>query len=159
MSNPPFQSVVEQHGHVLLRTCRALVGRDDAEDLWSETFLAALAAYPRLRPDSNIRAWLLTIARHKAIDRSRTSGRAALAMDPLPEQTSTLGLPGEQDDELRSALDALSARQRGAVVYHYLADLPYAQVAQLIGSTEAAARRAAADGIASLRSALGEEVG
>ena len=157
MSNPPFESVVEQHGRTVLRVCRALVGRDDAEDVWSETFLAALAAYPRLRPDSNVRAWLLTIARHKAIDRGRTAGRTPIAMDPLPEEATTHGVPHDPDDELRVALASLPAKQRGAVIYHYIADLPYAQVGDLLDSTEAAARRAAADGIASLRSALGKE--
>jgi DNA-directed RNA polymerase specialized sigma24 family protein len=53
---------------------------------------------------------------------------------------------------LRAALDALTPRQRAAVVYHHLVGLPYAEVAQLIGSTTDAARRSAADGIARLRS-------
>jgi DNA-directed RNA polymerase specialized sigma24 family protein len=37
------------------------------------------------------------------------------------------------------------------VVYHHLAGLPYADVGDLLGSSEAAARRSAADGIARLR--------
>jgi DNA-directed RNA polymerase specialized sigma24 family protein len=46
---------------------------------------------------------------------------------------------------------ALPAKQRGAVAYHYLADLPYLEVGKLLGTSEAAARRSAADGIAALR--------
>ena len=42
-------------------------------------------------------------------------------------------------------------RQREAVAYHYLAGLPYADVAAVTGGSTDAARRAAADGIASLR--------
>ena len=56
------------------------------------------------------------------------------------------------DDELRAALDALPPKQRGAVVYRYLADLSYAEIGDLLDSNEAAARRSAADGIATLRS-------
>jgi DNA-directed RNA polymerase specialized sigma24 family protein len=37
------------------------------------------------------------------------------------------------------------------VAYHYLADLPYAEVAAILGGSAGAARRAAADGIAALR--------
>jgi DNA-directed RNA polymerase specialized sigma24 family protein len=46
---------------------------------------------------------------------------------------------------------ALPFKQRGAVAYRYLADLPYAEVAALLECSEAAARRSAADGIANLR--------
>ena len=45
----------------------------------------------------------------------------------------------------------LSDKQRGAVVYHHLAGLPYREVGQLLECSEAAARRNAADGIARLR--------
>jgi len=41
-----------------LRVCRALLGPADAADAWSETFLSALEAYPKLRSESSIRAWL-----------------------------------------------------------------------------------------------------
>ena len=47
----------------------------EAEDIWSETFLAALRAYPDLDPATNVAAWLTTIARHKAIDRIRVRDR------------------------------------------------------------------------------------
>jgi DNA-directed RNA polymerase specialized sigma24 family protein len=53
--------------------------------------------------------------------------------------------------DLRRAVAALPTRQRLCVAYHHLAGLPYDQIAGLIGGTAAAARRAAADGIAALR--------
>jgi len=59
VSLPPFESVVAEHGATVLRVCRAVLRPVDAEDAWSETFLAALRAYPRLRPDSNVRGWLI----------------------------------------------------------------------------------------------------
>jgi DNA-directed RNA polymerase specialized sigma24 family protein len=48
-------------------------------------------------------------------------------------------------------VQALPDKQRLAVAYHYLAGMPYAEVADLIGGTAEAARRAAADGIKKLR--------
>jgi len=59
----PFEQVVAEHGAVVWRVCRALLGPADADDAWQETFLAALAAYPRLRPDSNVRGWLVRLSR------------------------------------------------------------------------------------------------
>jgi RNA polymerase sigma factor (sigma-70 family) len=157
VSHPPFEQVVAEHGPVVLRVCRAVVGAHDAEDAWSETFLAALRAYPKLRPDSDIRAWLVTIAHRKAIDRVRARQRAPIPVDSLPEAASRDAEPSDPDPQLWQALAALPPKQRGAVAYHYVADLPYAQVGELLGTSEAAARRAAADGIASLRTTLRQE--
>ncbi len=63
------------------------------------------------------------------------------------------GNPAEAvpDSELWSAVAALPAGQRTAVVYHYVAELPYAEIAAITDTTVAAARRRAADGIANLR--------
>src|SRR5258708_6368859 len=63
----PFDSVVTTHGPTILRVCRAVLGPNEADDAWSDTFLAALQAYPALPPDANVEAWLVTIAHRKAI--------------------------------------------------------------------------------------------
>ena len=147
----PFEDVVTAHGATVLRVCRAVVGPVDAEDAWSETFLAALRAWPRLDADANVEAWLVTIAHRKAIDVTRRRRRDAVPLGELPERPSTLGRPGQADLDLWAAVKTLPDRQRQAVAYHYLGGLPYAQVAELVGGTAAAARRAAADGIIALR--------
>jgi RNA polymerase sigma factor (sigma-70 family) len=151
VSLPPFETVVAEHGAVVLRVCRAVLGPADAEDAWSETFLAALRAYPRLRPDSDVRAWLVTIAHRKAIDGYRARRRTPLPVEHLPHEPAVADVYPETDQDLQSAVAALPAKQRQVVAYRYLADLPYADVAALVGGTEAAARRSAADGIANLR--------
>ena len=147
----PFEEIVQEHGPVVMRVCRALLAPSDAEDAWSETFLAALQAYPRLRPDSNVQGWLVTIAHRKSIDQLRGAARRARPAGDLPDVATTDPLPVDAGAELRDALDALPPKQRQAVIFHYLADLPYAEVATMIDSSEAAARRSAADGIANLR--------
>jgi RNA polymerase sigma factor (sigma-70 family) len=147
----PFEAVVRRHGPTVLRVCRAVVGPDAADDAWSETFLAALRAYPALPPDSAVEAWLVTIARRKAVDQLRAAARRAVPVAELPEVSSATGLPGERDGELWAALAALPEKQRQTVAYHHLAGLPYAEIAALVGGTPEAARRAAADGVAALR--------
>jgi RNA polymerase sigma factor (sigma-70 family) len=147
---PPFEEIVTRHGPTVLRVCRAVLGPMDADDAWSETFLAALRAYPTLRPGSNVEAWLVTIAHRKAIDQRRAQARRPLAVDHLPERPA----PSEADHwhgDLWTALQALPLKQRAAVAYHYLAGMSYADVAALTGGNQDAARRAAADGIATLR--------
>lgn len=139
-----------EHGPTVLRVCRALLEPADAADAWSETFLAALRAYPRLRAGSDVRAWLVTIAHRKAIDHLRRAARRAADVLESPTEPATHdAAPG--DDELHAALDELSPKQRGAVVYRYLADLSYPEIGRLLACSAVAARRNAADGIANLR--------
>lgn len=151
----PFEQVVVDHGATVLRVVRALLGPPDSEDAWSETFLAALRAYPALDPGANVEAWLVTIARRKAIDALRSRTRRPIPVERVPEGAA----PEDEwerdglDEDLLRALGRLPERQREAVVYHHLAGLPYREVAGIVGGSEAAARRAAADGIAALRRA------
>jgi RNA polymerase sigma factor (sigma-70 family) len=154
VSKKPFDQIVAQHGPTVLRVCRAVLGRHDAEDAWSEAFLAALRAYPDLPDDANVEAWLVTIAKRKAIDQHRASARRPVPVEQLPERVADG--PPESDDGLWAALAELPLKQREAIAYHHLAGLPYAQVAQLLGNSEQAARRAAADGMKTLRAVARE---
>jgi RNA polymerase sigma factor (sigma-70 family) len=149
----PFEAIVAAHGRTILRVCRAVLGTADADDAWSETFLSALKAYPELPATANIEAWLITIAHRKAIDLTRAAARRAIPVAQPPDtMAGPTGHPSlDLDDDLTQALARLPAKQKQAVAYHYLAGLPYADVAAILGGSTDAARRAAADGIATLR--------
>jgi RNA polymerase sigma factor (sigma-70 family) len=147
----PFEKVVEQHGGTVLRVCRVIVGVHDAEDAWSETFLAAMRAYPDLPDDANAEAWLVTIAHRKAIDVLRARKRQPVPAGEMPEVPAALGVPGTGDSDLWQAVAALPEKQRQAVAYHYVAGLAYAEIAGIFGGTADAVRRAAADGVRNLR--------
>ena len=77
--------------------------------------------------------WLATIAHRKAIDRHRAAARAPVPAGALPDRPSPHGIPTEPHTGLWAAVRALPPKQRGAVAYHYLADLPYAEVGRLLG--------------------------
>ncbi|WP_305082462.1 RNA polymerase sigma factor [Nocardia vinacea] len=151
MRLPPFEEVVAEYGPMVLRVCRAVLGPTDAADAWSETFLSALRAYPDLDPTTNIEAWLVTIAHRRAIDVGRALTRAPVPAETLPERTAPDADPADYDPDLWDALASLPTKQRQAVAYHYLAGLPHAEIAQLLGNSTDAARRAAADGLKTLR--------
>lgn len=150
MSLPPFDRVVTEYGRVVLRVCRSLLPLHDAEDAAADAFLAALEAYPRLRPDSDLKAWLVTIAHRKAVDILRRQVRHAVPVGEVPERPGDAE-PPLPDERLWAAVRGLPTKQRQAVAYHYVADLAYADVAAIMGTSEAAARRSAADGIKALR--------
>ncbi|MEA2155965.1 MAG: hypothetical protein QOE11_2105, partial [Solirubrobacteraceae bacterium] len=130
--------------------------RHDADDAFQETFLSALRAYPRLRRDSNLRAWVLTIAHNKAMDLHRARARRPLPVaelgeraDPAPSSPGSVAGPigGDHWDRVRT----LPARQREVLTLRYAADLTHAEIALALGCSEEAARRAAADGLKTLR--------
>lgn len=150
MSLPPFEQVVQEHGSRVLGICRSMVDPADADDAWSETFIAAMRAWPELPADLDVRAWLVTVARRKCIDihRSRVRRRA----DPVAEIPEVAADDVERGDEgVWRHVAALPDKQRAVITYRYLGGLSYGQIVTLIGGSEAAARRAASDGLKSLR--------
>jgi len=150
IGKPPFETIVVTHGPTVLRVCAAVLGPVDADDAWSETFLAAMKAYPDLPADANVEAWLVTIAHRKAIDVTRVRARRAQPTAAVPDAVAPAPIDAI-DTDLTDALMHLPDKQKQAVAYHYLGGLPYADVAEILGGTAEAARRAAADGIATLR--------
>jgi RNA polymerase sigma factor (sigma-70 family) len=152
MKKQPFETVVAEHGPAVLRVCLAVLGPGEADDAWSETFLSAMKAYPDLPEDANVEAWLVTIAHRKAIDVTRAAARRAKPIEELPETGAAPGADTrELDLDLVEVMAQLPPKQKQAVAYHYLAGLPYSEVATILGGTADAARRASADGIATLR--------
>ena len=155
---PPFQRFLDSNRDAVWRFLLRSVGPGEAEDCFQETFIAALRAYPRLADDSNLRAWVLTIAHRKALDAHRARTRRPLPVAEVAEAANVDGgvaeAPATPDRELWDAVHRLPARQRSAVVLRYLADLPHREIAAAIGCSEAAARRSLHEGLTKLR--LGE---
>jgi RNA polymerase sigma factor (sigma-70 family) len=155
----PFEAVVAEHGPMVMRICRAILGSIDADDAWVETFVSAMRAYPSLPADSNVGGWLATIAHNRAIDQVRAARRRPTPTDILPEDRlrrveDPTAVHDTTDDALSAALGSLAPKQRTAVVLRHLADLPYADIARLLDISEPAARRNTSDGIANLRNQL-----
>ena len=153
---PPFQRLLDAHRDDVLRFLIASVGRHDADDAFQETFLSALRAYPRLRPDSNLKGWVLTIAHHKALDVHRARRRRPVPVadpDEHPGRSSGVLQPpqSESDADHWDRVRALPQRQREVLTLRYAADLTHAEIAIALGCSEEAARRAAADGLKNLR--------
>jgi RNA polymerase sigma factor (sigma-70 family) len=157
ITRPPFERVVDEHGPTVMRVCRAILDHDDADDAWVDTFVSALRAYPDLPPGSNVRGWLVTIAHNRAIDHVRAARRRPVPTDRLCDDRAAVpegADAADGHDALRAALATLAPKQRAAVVYRHLGDLPYPEIARTMGITEVAARRNVSDGIAVLRRRL-----
>ncbi len=152
---PPFQALLDEHRVDVYRYLVATAGPGDADDVFQETWIAALRAYPRLRRADNLRAWLLRIAHNKAIDAHRARGRRALPVGEPPEQAS--GPPaGDGRPELWERLRELPTKQRTAVFCRAVLGMSYAELASLLESSEAAARRNVHEGLKRLGRELSE---
>jgi RNA polymerase sigma factor (sigma-70 family) len=149
VSLPPFQRLVDAHATSVHRYLVAAVGHDEAGDCFQETFLAALRAYPELRSAENLRGWLFTIARNKALDSHRARGRRPVPVAAVPEDVRLDDT--EPTSPVWDAVRELPERQRHAVLLRYAGDLPYREVALAMGVSEVAARQHASTGVRALR--------
>ncbi len=166
MTPPPFQTMLDAHARDVHRFLISRVGRLDADDCYQETWLAALRAYPQLRDASNLRSWILTIAHHKAIDHLRARSReivvAHVGDDGAVRESihAPVGVSvgdgggdgvGEGDGEVWSLVAALPDKQRTAVALRFIVDSAYAEIAQVMQTSEEAARRNVHEGLKRLR--------
>ena len=149
---PPFEQVLDDHAATVLRVCVAHAGPQLADEVFQETMLAALRAYPDVREAGAIRGWLCTIAMRKALDAHRASTRRPLPVDPavLPEPPARdAEPPGDPWPHVR----ALPPKQRAAVTLRFLGDLTHAEIGAVLGISADAARRNVFEGLRALRAA------
>ncbi|MET0833277.1 MAG: SigE family RNA polymerase sigma factor, partial [Actinomycetota bacterium] len=103
----------------------------EAEEVVQEAYARASTRWARLRDYDVPEAWVRRVAMNLAADRARSLRRQTRAL-------LKLGLPPAMPDvsvgtlALVEALRTLPVRQRQAIVLHYLADLPIAEIAQAL---------------------------
>ena len=110
-----------------------------AEDLTTETFLAALDAVRSDRAAPLSRAWLVGIARHKLADHWRREARDAVRLQAIrSRQPADDSDPWDRElDRLiaHATLAQLSPAHRLVLTLRYVDDLPVGEVAEHIGRT------------------------
>ena len=146
---PPFQAFLDQYRDDVYRFLVASVGHQDADDCFQETFVSAMRAYPRLRRDSNLRAWVLTIAHRKALDAHRANGRRPVPVADVQDHPTDD--PAGTDPALWSEVRKLPGKQRAAIVLRFASDLPHDEIGRVLGCSEDAARRNLYEGLEKLR--------
>ncbi len=146
---PPFQRLLDSHGRDVHRFLVASVGRDAADDCYQETWVAALRAYPRLRDASNLRAWIFTVASHKATDHVRR--RPPIPVASVPDVPSASASLFDADDDLWALVRDLPPKQRTALALRFVVDAAYSDIAAAMDTSEEAARRNVHEGLKKLR--------
>src|SRR5215469_7861348 len=109
-----------------------------AEDLTSETFLAAVDAIRRHDAPPVSTPWLVGVARHKLVDHWRRTAREERGLRAVADDEPVPTDPWEQRLDTLCAhrtLQQLAPQYRAALTLRYVDDLPVAGVAEVMDRT------------------------
>jgi RNA polymerase sigma factor (sigma-70 family) len=166
-SHAPSQSDAEmvttiqaEHGSALFDFARHMGLTDEqAADAVQE---ALLRLWRELRKGTVIErppAWLYRTVYHLAMAQHRLRRRLSLLLPRIaPRRTDYAGPEASDRLTVWSAVDRLPTRQRQVLYLHYAADLPFEEVATVLGISASAARTHASRGVAALRGEITREV-
>src|SRR6476469_299961 len=139
-------SLVSRHADALARFAVSSGERDEIEELVQDTFVRAFGSLDAFRGDSSLRTWLFTIERRLMLDRRRSERRqrAMVSIEPSDATTEYDALDGllaeEAESRVRKAVTSLSPTQREVFLLRVEQGLSYKEIAELVGTTEGAAR-------------------
>src|SRR5688572_21413653 len=139
-------NLVERHAPALARFAMSLGQRSDVEEVVQDTFVRAFGSIDSFRADSSLRTWLFTIERRLILDRRRAERRrrddaSIQDADVATEFDALDGLVAEEaEGRVRRAVERLSRMQREVFLLRVNEGLSYKEIAEIVGSTEGAAR-------------------
>jgi RNA polymerase sigma-70 factor (ECF subfamily) len=145
-----FEDLVDRHRReIYIYLCRMAGNKTDAEDLFQETLLRAFRSFPKLREESNHRAWLYKIATNAFLNHTRK--RQSERITPIEDTELSMisdGRTGADEElgrkrmvnDLASFIAELPAKQRVALVQRKYEGLEYADIAANLKCSEEAAR-------------------
>jgi RNA polymerase sigma-70 factor (ECF subfamily) len=146
-----FTGLYRRYHPQLLRYVTAHFGPRDADEIAQEALTRALRSLDRARTEAETWAWLVRVARNLACDHARarrlcetTDDDGVLHVRPVEEaaQPEPALLLDERRGLVRRALKSLPPSQRRILVLYEVDELNCPTIAQLVGSTEYAVRKA-----------------
>lgn len=142
--------------------CRLVRNPDDAEDITQVAFMKIHRAVHTLDIDRNPASWVFAVVANTVRDYWRSKRYRQSRMEkPIEKTVLSSNLTAEHDQEARdaarileTAVDGLSGRLRAVILLRDYEDLSYAEVADILGIAEAAARKRHSRALAELRRAM-----
>ena len=130
----------------------------DAENITSQTFLAAFESFDKFRQDGHFASWLFGIARNKAMDHFRLRDRSTHmdGFSEIPTEDNTLArmIKTEQEEALSTLIQALSEEDRELLRLRFLADMSFPEIARFLHRNEEAVKKTTYRLLARLHSQL-----
>jgi RNA polymerase sigma-70 factor (ECF subfamily) len=154
---PPFEEALRRHDREIMRyLLRTTRDREDALDLFQETWFRAYRAYPQLDSAAGLRPWLFRIATNLCLNHTRDHARRSrvISGDAVPEvsdQRSNASPVGVL--HLRAMIARLPTKQRQALIMRKFSGLEYEEIATALGCSAEAARADVYQALKKLRQA------
>ena len=148
----PFEELMQRHQREIMRYLVRVSGdREDAADLFQETWLRAYRAYPRLEVEREARPWLYAIATNLCRNRARDNARRARVVVPDREELPAADAirkdhrfdhenEGYAAVHIRELISDLPTKQQQALHLRYFAGLGYTEIAVAMDCSEDSAR-------------------
>ena len=151
----------EAHGAALYDFARHLGLTDEqAADALQEAILRLWRELQRGTIVERPPAWLYRTVYRLAMEQHRWRDRVSRLLPRLaPHRTDYAGPESSDRLTVWAAVDRLPPRQRHVLYLHYVADLTFEQIAEVVGISASATRTHASRGVATLRERLGNEEG
>src|SRR5690349_20523559 len=150
-----FEVLLSRHRKPVFNFILRFVGsRETAEDLLQETFLRVIKGAEAYQRQAKFTTWLYTIARNLCVDQSRrakhrkaqsldapmnSSAESGTLLDVLPSgEMASDRLAGNKQLHLKlnEALTRLSEEQREVFLMREFLDMPFKEIADVIGVPE-----------------------
>jgi RNA polymerase sigma factor (sigma-70 family) len=132
---------------------------EQAADAVQEALMRLWRELRRGTPIERPPAWLFRTVYHLAMAQHRWRRQLASLLPRLAPRNVAYAGPDASDRlTVWGSVDELPARQRQVLYLHYAADLPFEQIAEILGISPSAARTHASRGLATVRTALSQEV-
>lgn len=126
----------------------------DAEDICQTVLLRAMTNAPSFSDPEHERAWIIRTTINACKDLLKSSARrTTVALEAAGEPEA----PEVPDATVRDAVARLPHDQREAIYLHYYEGYPIAEVARLVGASEAAVTKRLSRARATLRHTLGDQ--
>lgn len=144
-----FERLIERYQRAVYNLAYRMLGdRAEAEEAAQEAFLRAYQHLSRYDPARSFKTWLLSITSNHCIDRLRKRRLTWLSLDePLPAHPALTSrapdpeeaaIESERSAYLQELLDELAPNYRAAVILRYWYDMSYAEIAEMLDTTESA---------------------
>jgi RNA polymerase sigma-70 factor (ECF subfamily) len=158
-SERAFNRLVDRHQQAVRTFLRRVVGRNDADDIAQETFLAVWTQAHSYRGGSAVRSWLFAIAWRKAKDTQRTWSRRR-KRDTIWHDGAVDSSSGDADEvryALGKALASLSMDQRAAIMLCLAYGFSHSEAAEALQMPLGTVKSHVTRGRDRLREALGDK--
>jgi RNA polymerase sigma-70 factor (ECF subfamily) len=138
-----FRLLVEAHQSRVVGTITKMLGSDaEAEDLAQHVFIRIWKSAPRYKPTAKFTTWLFRITRNLVFNELRRKRHFAHRVEEIPEpversekEPDQVLLDRELQIAIQDAINKLPETQRLAIILRRYEEMPYEEIATVMGTT------------------------